>query len=71
MQFPREVTFWLGLQVNALSNIQAGLSALPLQAVHVFSSISADVGNAGQSNYAAANAAVKAMMLSSAQKVSL
>ncbi|CAL5223543.1 g6075 [Coccomyxa viridis] len=58
-------------KVNALSNIQAGLHLLPLQTAHVFASISADVGNAGQSNYAAANAAVSTMMLSSAQKVSL
>ena len=37
--------------------------------MHAFSSISADVGNAGQSNYAAANAALSAMLLSSAQEV--
>ena len=46
------------------------LQESPLKHVHAFSSISADVGNAGQSNYAAANGALSAMMRSSAQEVS-
>ena len=46
------------------------LQESPLIHVHAFSSISADVGNAGQSNYAAANGALSAMMRSSAQEVS-
>lgn len=44
---------------------------LPLKSMHIFSSISADVGNAGQSNYAAANAALMAMAQASAQQVSV
>ena len=60
-----------GLQVSGLANIMAVLQAQPLCNVHVFSSISADVGNAGQSNYAAANAAMSAMTLSFYQKVGL
>ena len=58
-------------QVHGLTNIIAALQAAPLQRMHVFSSISADVGNAGQSNYAPANAAMNAMTLSLAHKVSL
>ena len=44
---------------------------LPLKSMHIFSSISADVGNAGQSNYAAANAALMAMTQASAQQVTM
>ena len=58
------------LQVSGLSNMMAGLQPAPLHQMHVFSSVSADVGNAGQSNYAAANAAITAMMQTAAQQVS-
>ena len=60
----------IALQVSGLSNMIAGLQASPLHRMHAFSSISADVGNAGQSNYAAANAAISAMMQTAAQQVS-
>ncbi len=64
------VEFCDALQVSGLLNMMAGLHASPLHRMHVFSSISADVGNAGQSNYAAANAAITAMMQTAAQQVS-
>lgn len=44
---------------------------LPPKSMHIFSSISADVGNVGQSNYAAANAALTAMTQASAQQASV
>lgn len=48
-------------QVGALDAFSRALHQQPLGQMHLFSSISADVGNAGQSNYAAANAAVAAL----------
>ena len=56
-------------QVSGLLNCHGVLAHSPLSQVHLFSSISADVGNAGQSNYAAANAAISAIAQQQAAQV--
>ena len=60
---------WFTAQVYGFTNVRGLLHMLPLKSMHTFSSISADVGNAGQSNYAAANAALTAITQASAQQV--
>jgi hypothetical protein len=45
-------------QVSGASGLMQGSHCTPLDGIHLFSSISATVGNPGQSNYAAANAAL-------------
>lgn len=42
-------------------NLEEGLRRLPLHGLHYFSSISGSLGNPGQANYAAANAALDAL----------
>ncbi|BDA51455.1 probable oleandomycin polyketide synthase, modules 5 and 6 [Coccomyxa sp. Obi] len=50
-----------GPKVGGMLNFAKELNMQPLCAAHYFSSISATVGNPGQSNYAAANAALAAI----------
>lgn len=52
-------------------NFSSRLERTPLASAHYFSSISADVGNPGQANYAAANAALTAITQRSAVKVTI
>ena len=47
--------------MDSYQKLQSKSRLHPLSAVHLLSSVSATVGNPGQSNYAAANATLDAM----------
>ena len=49
------------VQVSSWQQLAPRLSLQPLSAVHLLSSVSSIVGNPGQANYAAANAALSAL----------
>lgn len=59
----------LAPQVGGMLNFASVLDNQPLCAAHLFSSISAAVGNPGQSNYAAANGALIAIAQHRASQV--
>ncbi|MCQ4167589.1 non-ribosomal peptide synthetase, partial [Tahibacter harae] len=52
----------LAPKVRGLANLDAATAALPLQAFIAFSSVVGEFGNAGQADYAAANAFVDALI---------
>ncbi|CAL8465604.1 g5140 [Coccomyxa elongata] len=60
-QTPTSLRAVFGPKVGGALSFARGLNMQPLCTAHYFSSISADAGNPGQSNYAAANGALAAI----------